>query len=46
MPEVGARFFLLRREEEKAKTVAAVWRTKLIQFLAALAVSHQDDFEE
>ena len=28
--------------EEKAKVVAAVWRTYLIQYLAALAVLHQD----
>ena len=29
--------------EEKAKVVAAVWGTELIQFLAALAILHQDD---
>ena len=29
--------------EEKAKVVAAVWRTELIQFLHPLAVLHQDD---
>ena len=29
--------------EEKAKVVAAAWRTELIQFLAALAILHQDD---
>ena len=29
--------------EEKAKVVAAVWGTEFIQFLAALAVLHQDD---
>ena len=28
--------------EEKAKVVAAVWRTELIQFLHPLAVLHQD----
>ena len=28
--------------EEKAKVVAAVWRTDLIQYLAALAVLHRD----
>ena len=31
--------------EEKAKVVAAVWRTDLIQFLAAPAVLHQDYVE-
>ena len=29
--------------EDKAKVVAAVWGTELIQFLAALTVLHQDD---
>ena len=29
--------------EEKAKVVAAAWRTELIQFLAALAILHHDD---
>ena len=28
--------------EEKAKVVAAVWGTEFIQFLAALAIFHQD----
>ena len=32
--------------EEKAKVVAAVWGTEIIQFLAVLATWHQDDFEE
>ena len=32
--------------EEKAKVVAAVWETEVIKFLAGLAISHQDDFEE
>ena len=31
---------------EKGKVVAAVWGTELIQFLEALAIFHQDDFEE
>ena len=31
--------------EEKAKVVAAVWGTELIQFLAALAILHQDDLK-
>ena len=31
--------------EEKAKVVAAVWETELIQFLAALGIFHQDDFK-
>ena len=30
------------KTEEKAKVVAAVWGTELIQFLAALAFLHQD----
>ena len=29
--------------EEKAKVVAAVWRTEFIQFLAALVILHQDN---
>ena len=32
--------------EEMAKVVAPVWGTESIQFLAALAIFHQDDFEE
>ena len=32
--------------EEKAKVVAAVWRTELIQFLAALAIVHPDDLKK
>ena len=32
--------------EEKAKVVAAVWGTKGIKFLAALAILPWDDFEE
>ena len=31
--------------EEKAKVVAAVWETELIQFLAVLAVLHQDGMD-
>ena len=31
------------QEEEKEKVVAAVWMTELIQFLAALAIMHQDE---
>ena len=34
------------KTEEKAKVVAAVWETELIQFLAALDIFHQNDFEE
>ena len=30
------------KTDEKAKVVAAVWGTELIQFLAALATFHQD----
>ena len=32
------------KTEEKAKVVDAVWGTELIQFLAALAILHKDDF--
>ena len=32
--------------EEKAKVVAAVWETELIQFLAVLAVMHQDGMKK
>ena len=32
--------------EEKAKVVAAVWGPKLIKFLAALAILHQDDMKK
>ena len=31
--------------EEKAKVVAAVWGTEFIQFLAALAILHQDEMK-
>ena len=31
--------------EEKANVVAAVWGTELIQFLALLAILHQDDLK-
>ena len=31
--------------EDKAKGVAAVWGTEYIQFLAALAVFHQNDLK-
>ena len=35
------------KTEEKAKVVAAVWGTELIQFLAALAIIFfEDDFKE
>ena len=34
------------KTEEKAKVVAAVCGTELIQFLAVLDIFHQDDFEE
>ena len=34
------------KTEEKAKVVAAIWGTKLIQFLAALAILHQDDMKK
>ena len=32
--------------EEKAKVVAAVWGPKLVHFLAALAIFHQDDVKK
>ena len=32
------------KTDEKAKVVAAVWGTELIQFLAALDILHQDVF--
>ena len=34
------------KTKEKAKVVTAIWGTKLIQFLAALAVFHQDDLKK
>ena len=34
------------KKEEKAKVVTSVWLEECIQFLAALAVLHYDDFEE
>ena len=34
------------KKEEKAKVVAVVWWTELIQFLAALAILNQDNIEE
>ena len=34
------------RTEEKAKVVAAVWWTEFIQFLARLAILHQDDLKK
>ena len=44
--KVGNIFLHRRQTEEKAKVVAAVLRTELIQFLATLPIFHQDDFEE
>ena len=32
--------------EEKAKVIASVWGTKIIKFLATLAILAEDDFEE
>ena len=32
--------------EEKAKVVAAAWGTEFIQFLGALAILHNDYYEE
>ena len=34
------------KTEEKAKIVAAIWGTEFIQFLAAVAVLHQDDLKK
>ena len=34
-----------RNTEEKAKVVAACWETELLQFLAALAILHQDELK-
>ena len=34
------------KTEEKALVVAAVWGTEFVQFLAALDIFHQVDFEE
>ena len=31
--------------EEKAKVVSAIWGTEVFQFLAALAILHQDELE-
>ena len=31
--------------EAKAKVIASVWGAKFIKFLAALAISHQDDMK-
>ena len=33
------------KREEKAKVVAAVWGAEPIQFLAVLAILHQDDLK-
>ena len=38
--------YILPPPQKKAKVVAAVWGTELIQFLAPLNIFHQDDFEE
>ena len=32
--------------EEKAKVVPVIWGTELIQFIAALAILHQDDLKK
>ena len=34
------------KTEERAKVVTAVWGTELLQFLAALAIFHQDDLKK
>ena len=34
------------KTEEKAKVLTAVWKTELIQFLAALAILNQDDLKK
>ena len=34
------------KTQEKTKVVAPVWGSEFIQFLAALAILHSDNFEE
>ena len=34
------------KTEEKARVVAAVWGTELIQFIAALTILHEDDLKK
>ena len=34
------------KKEEKAKVVATVWGTELIQFLVVLAIFHKDDLKK
>ena len=34
------------QKKRQKSVVAAVWGTELIQFFNALAILHQDDFEE
>ena len=34
------------KTEAKAKVVASVWRTEFIQFLAVLAIVHQDNLKK
>ena len=48
MRKLGPTLYHVRRikTEEKSKVVAAAWEPELIQFLAALEIFHQDDFEE
>ena len=35
----------IQRRQEKAKVVAASWGKELLQFLAALAILHQDELK-
>ena len=39
------RRWIKKEEKAKVKVVAAAWGTELIQFLAALAILHQDDLK-
>ena len=42
-------YFVHRRRikiEDKTKVIGAIWGTELIQFLAALAIFHQDDLKK
>ena len=43
---IGKNHWRLIKTEEKAKVVSAVWGTELIQFLAVLAILHQDDLKQ
>ena len=44
--EAGAHRRRRIKTEEKAKVVAVVWGTEVIQFLASLAILHHDDLKK